>query len=127
MNNKRLKKQKYLSREVKKLNPVSIFGKGKNLIVGWGSTKGAIVDALPKLKDFRFLQISYLKPFPKEEVLKEIRKSRKIILVENNATGLLGQVIQEEILFEIKNKILRYDARPFTPEFLINQIKKYGN
>ncbi|MEK9134761.1 MAG: 2-oxoacid:acceptor oxidoreductase family protein [Patescibacteria group bacterium] len=129
MNDKRQRKQESIAKETKKLNPVSIYGKGRNLIIGWGSTKGAIIDALPKLKNFRFLQISYLMPFPKEEVLKEIKKSlpagrqaKKIILVENNSTGLLGDVIAEQTGFIIKNKILRYDARPFTAEYLINEI-----
>src|SRR3989344_3119031 len=61
MNDKRNRKQEELGKETKKLNPISVFGKGSNLIVSWGSTKGAIVDALPELKNFRFLQISYLK------------------------------------------------------------------
>ena len=72
-------------------------------------------------------------PFPKEEVLKEIKKSlpagrqaKKIILVENNSTGLLGDVIAEQTGFIIKNKILRYDARPFTVEYLIDKIKNHG-
>lgn len=124
MNDKRLKKQEELLPEIKKLNPVSVFGQGQNLIVSWGSTKGAIVDSLLKLKNFRFLQISYLKPFPQKEVLKEIKKSRKIILVENNASGLLAEVIREQTGCKIKNKILKYDARPFTPEYLIEKIRR---
>lgn len=123
MNDKRIRKQEELGKEIIKLNPVAVFGKGSNLIVSWGSTKGAIIDALPKLKNFRFLQISYLMPFPKEEVLREIKKSKKIILVENNATGLLGDVIAEQTGFIIKNKILKYDARPFTAEYIIKAIK----
>ena len=124
MNKKRLKKENYFSKEIKKFNPVSVYGKGKNLIISWGSTKGAIVDAVPQLKDFRFLQISYIAPFPKEEVLKEIKKSKRVVLVENNATGLLGDVIAEQTGRIIKDKVLKYDGRPFTPEILIGEIKK---
>lgn len=123
MNDKRLKKIKYFSEEIKKLNPASVYGKGKNLIISWGSTKGAIIDALPELKDFRFLQISYISPFPKEEVIKEVKKSQKVILAENNATGLLGDVISEQTGISITDKVLKYDARPFTPEILIKKIK----
>ena len=124
MNDKRLKKAKYIKQEVNKLKPVSLYGKGKNLIIGWGSTKGAILEALPEIKNFRFLQISYLSPFPKEAVEKEIKKSKKVILVENNATGLLGDVIAEQTGCIIKDKILKYDARPFIPEDIISKINK---
>jgi len=122
MTNKRLRKMESIEKEVKELNPATIYGRGKNLIVGWGSTKGAIVDALPDLQDFRFLQISYLRPFPKEIVKKEIEKSKKVVLVENNATGLLGQVIAEETGCLIKNKVLKYDGRPFFSRELVEKI-----
>ena len=124
MNDKRLRKIESFSKEIKKLNPVSSFGKGKNLIISWGSTKGAILDALSELKNFKFLQISYLLPFPKEETTREIKKAKKIILVENSATGLLGDVIAEQTGYIIKNKVLKYDARPFTPEDLALKLKK---
>lgn len=124
MNDKRLSKIRYLNQDIKNLNPVSLYNKGKNLIIGWGSTKGAIIDALSQLNDFRFLQISYLSPFPKEKVAAEIKKSQKVILVENNATGLLGDVITEQTGLIIKDKVLKYDARPFTSEIIIKKIKK---
>jgi len=124
MNDKRMKKGKHLKDEVDKLNPVSVYGEGENLIIGWGSTKGAILDSLPNLENYRFLQISYISPFPKEIVKEEIEKSKKIILVENNATGLLGDIIAEQTGHIIENKILRYDARPFVPSDIINKINK---
>ncbi|MFH1509876.1 MAG: 2-oxoacid:acceptor oxidoreductase subunit alpha [Candidatus Nealsonbacteria bacterium] len=124
MNDKRTKKYKGIRDEVSKLNPVTIYGKGKNLIVGWGSTKGAIVDALPELEDFRFLQVSYINPFPKEIVKKEIEKSDKVVLIENNATGLLGDIITEQTGLDVQKKILKYDGRPFTADYIIREIKK---
>ena len=124
MNDKRIKKGKRLEDEVNKLNPVSVYGEGENLIVGWGSTKGAILDALPSLENYRFLQISYITPFPKEAVRKEIEKSKKIVLVENNVTGLLGDIIAEQTGHIIENKVLKYDARPFIPSDIINKINK---
>jgi 2-oxoglutarate ferredoxin oxidoreductase subunit alpha len=124
MNDKRFKKERYVRQEISKLNPVSVYGQGKNLIVGWGSTKGAILDSLPELKDFRFLQISYITPFPKKAVEKEIKKSKRVVLVENNATGLLGDIITEQTGIIIKEKVLKYDARPFVPDDIIKKIKE---
>ena len=124
MNDKRMKKEEFIRDEIKKLNPTSVYGEGENLIIGWGSTKGAIIDSLPSLENYRFLQISYVSPFPKESVLKEIEKSKKVVLVENNATGLLGDVIAEQTGYIIKDKILKYDARPFIPSDIINKINK---
>jgi len=124
MNDKRTRKGKELENEINELNPVSVYGEGENLIIGWGSTKGAILDSLPSLENYRFLQISYISPFPKEAVKKEIEKSKKVVLVENNATGLLGDIIAEQTGHIIENKILKYDARPFIPSDIINKINK---
>ncbi|MFH1820795.1 MAG: 2-oxoacid:acceptor oxidoreductase subunit alpha [Candidatus Nealsonbacteria bacterium] len=124
MNEERLRKMAAIELEVKKLNPIKVYGQGKKLIIGWGSTKGAILDSLSQLKDWRFLQISYLKPFPKEKVAEEIKKSSQVVLVENSLTGALADVITEQTGIFIKNKVLKYDARPFTVPYLVEKIKK---
>ena len=124
MQERRIKKEKLIEKEINKLNPVSVYGKGRNLIISHGSTKGAILDALRQLNNFRFLQISYLRPFPKERVSKEIKKSKRVILVENSAKGGLADVIAEQTGLMVQDKVLKYDARPFTPEFLVGEIKK---
>ncbi|XOB42675.1 MAG: 2-oxoacid:acceptor oxidoreductase subunit alpha [Candidatus Nealsonbacteria bacterium] len=125
MTDKRLKKEKTIANEINKLNPVSVYGQGKNLIVGWGSTKGAILDALKGLDNYRFMQISYINPFPIDMVKKELESSDKVVLIENNATGQLGDIIAEKTGHIIKNKVLQYDARPFIPETIINKVKQF--
>jgi len=42
--------------------------------------------------------------------------------VENNVTGLLGSIIAEKTGMIIEEKILRYDARPFTPEYILRRL-----
>ncbi len=98
----------------------------KNLIVGWGSTKGAIVDAISGL-DVKFMQVVYVKPFSKKIKL-EMEKARRVILVENNQTGQLGRLIREATGISIgqKNRILKYDGRPFWRDELRGEIKKRG-
>jgi len=69
---------------------VKIFGNknSKNLVIGWGSTKGAILDAISDI-DCKFLQVLYMKPLS-DEIKKEIEKAEKVVLVENNVTGAVG-------------------------------------
>jgi len=124
MQDKRMMKFKILEKEVKeKFEMVRVFGKGENLIISFGSTKGAIIDALDALKDFRFLQVLYISPFPKEIVKKEIEKSKKAIIIENNASGQLGKVIMQNVGIEL-NEILKYDGRPFTSEEIVFNVRK---
>ena len=74
--------------------------------------------------DAKFIQFLYLDPFPMK-AKKEI-EGKNIILVENDATGQLGKLIAEKtgIIIEDKNKILRYDGRPFLCDELNNEIKR---
>ena len=124
MNDKRFRKVKEIEKEIEKLEPVKVYGKGKNLIISWGSTKGSIIDALDGLDDFRFMQVSYITPFPVEKVKKEIKNSKNVVLVENNVTGLLGRIIAEQTGCIIDKKVLKYDARPFTPKDVVDGVKK---
>ena len=120
----RLKKYSEIKKEIEKLEPIKIYGKqSKNLIIAWGSTKGAILDSIKNL-DCRFMQVLYLKPLS-DKIKKEMLTAENIILIENNATGQLGRLLREKtgISIEEKNRILKYDGRPFTSDLLREKIK----
>jgi len=87
------------------------------------SSEGVILDSIQNL-DCKFIQILYIEPFPK--ILKEELKDKNVILIENNAKGLLADLIAEKtgIFIEEKNKILRYDGRPFLCDELKKEIEK---
>jgi 2-oxoglutarate/2-oxoacid ferredoxin oxidoreductase subunit alpha len=118
----RLKKYEDIKKECKKFEMVKLHGKkdSKNLIVGWGSTKGAIIDAISDL-DFKFLQVMYLKPLS-DEIRKEIERADKVILIESNVTGQLGRLIRERTGIKIDKRILKYDGRPFRSDELKKKL-----
>ncbi|MCK5043887.1 2-oxoacid:acceptor oxidoreductase family protein [Candidatus Pacearchaeota archaeon] len=121
----RMAKIELMEKDMKKFETFKIYGNknSKNLIVFWGSTKGAIIDAMGNL-DCRALQILYLEPFP-TEIKNELLKAQNLILVENNKKGQLGELIAEKtgIFFNDKNKILKYDGRAFDCDELQKEIK----
>lgn len=121
---KRLEKYSKIKEECKKFEMIKIHGKrdSKNLIIAWGSTRGAILDAIKGL-DFKFLQVLYMKPLS-DEIKKEILKAKKVILIENNLTGQLGRLIREKTGIKIEKRILKYDGRPFTSDELRKEILK---
>jgi len=120
----RLAKYEEIKKACNSLEMTKIYGNkdSKNLIIGWGSTKGAIIDAIGG-EDFKFLQVLYLKPMSKK-VKQEMNKSNNIILVESNLTGQLGRLIREKTGISIKKRILKYDGRPFTSDELKQQLLK---
>tara|TARA_Y100000310_G_scaffold112803_1_gene111344 strand:+ start:3515 stop:5050 length:1536 start_codon:yes stop_codon:yes gene_type:complete len=122
----RIEKYNQIKKEIEKFQPIKIHGKkdSKNLIIGWGSTKGAILDATREL-DCKFLQVIFLKPMS-NKIKKHMQQAKNIILIENNLTGQLGRLIREKTGISIppQNRILKYDARPFTSDELKLEIIK---
>jgi 2-oxoglutarate ferredoxin oxidoreductase subunit alpha len=100
-------------------------------LVGWGSTKAAAREALRTWNmehgtwNMSYLHLSWINPFPKEAVTKILSKAKKVIDVEGNFTGQMAGWIREQTGIEIKDKILKYDGRPFFPEDIIEGISKY--
>jgi len=124
MVDKRKRKWNALAQEVMQLEPVRVYGSGSNVIVSWGSTKGAIVDALQKLPGFRFVQIYYLEPFPAHIVKRELENAERVIAVENSATCMIAGLIRQHTGIEITEKLVKYDARPFSSEEIVEGVRK---
>ena len=93
---------------------------GELLIVGWGSTYGAIAAAVDEMrregKSVSHLQLRYLNPLPRNlgEVLKRFRR----VLVPENNLGQLSLLLRAKypVVPEAFNKV---DGRPF----LIREIR----
>lgn len=119
----RIKVGEHIKKESAKFEGHKIFGdkKSNNVVISWGSTKGAILDSIEGL-NCKFIQVLYIEPFP-EEIRKEIL-GKNVILVENSSTGQLGSLIREKTGIEVQHKILRYDGRPFLCNELKEEIKK---
>lgn len=122
---RRLKKIEAIKKEADKFSLYSVYGRqnSENVIIGWGSTKGAIIDSIKDV-NAQFIQLKYLEPFPEE--IKEKLLAKNIILVENSSTGQLAGVLAQKtgIFIHNKNKILKYDGRPFFADKLREEIKR---
>ena len=90
----------------------------KGVVISWGSTKGAILEALEKLseegKNLRFIQIRLLHPFPTETVKKFLMDTKLVIDVEMNYSSQLGSLVQQNTGREIDYKIVKYNGRPIS-------------
>ena len=106
--------------------PELLGGKAyRNLLIGWGSTRCIIEEALKELRDPKlgFLHFKQLYPLPRE-VMGYLMNAEKVIAIENNASGQFANLIRRETGFEIKNRILKYDGRSFSVEEVATKIKE---
>jgi 2-oxoglutarate ferredoxin oxidoreductase subunit alpha len=97
----------------------------KKLVIGWGSTYGAITEALARLddKDIAFAYFRQVFPLP-EKTKKLLEKAEKTYLVENNATGQFGDLIKLNTGIEIDQRILQYNGLPFSTETIIKNLEE---
>ncbi|MGO4887703.1 2-oxoacid:acceptor oxidoreductase subunit alpha [Anaerobacillus sp. MEB173] len=99
------------------------------LIVGINSTRGTIDEVLPRLEadgvKVNHAQVRLLHPFPVDEFKPLMDKAKKVVVIENNATGQLANIIKMSCGGgeKIKN-ILKYDGNPFLPAEIHNQCKE---
>ena len=99
--------------------------KGKILVLGWGSTYGAIksavVDLLAMGHEVSHAHLRYIRPFPKN--LGDILKNFEHILIPELNNGQLIKIIRDLYLVDAKghNKIM---GIPFTKMELVEEIKK---
>jgi 2-oxoglutarate ferredoxin oxidoreductase subunit alpha len=95
-------------------------------VVGWGSTKGTIQDAIAVLaeqgKKVNYLQVRLMKPFPVDDVAAHLARAKRLVLVEENYSGQLGSLIREQTGVKIDLRILKYDGRPFSEDELVREL-----
>ena len=125
MKDKRLKKFSTIEGDFTYERTVYAYGdlNAENVLIGFGSTKGAILEAIEGLP-VKYIQIVSLEPFPKGKILKEIRKANKIIAVENNSFAQLATLFELHTKTKVDSRILKYDARPFDPWELRAKIEE---
>jgi len=100
--------------------------KGKVLVLGWGSTFGAIKSAVAELlaegKSVAHAHLRYMRPFPKN--LGDILRSYETVLVPEINNGQLIKIIRDVYFVDAKgyNKIM---GIPITKTELVEELKKY--
>lgn len=99
-------------------------GKADVMLVGFGSTFGLLREVTAMIKKTGFLHLSQLWPFPEKETLRLLKTAKRIITVENNASGQLAGLIRRQTGIKPDASILKFDGRPFDIDTLREEIKE---
>lgn len=98
----------------------------KTVFVTWGSTMGAVSEVQKQLKNkgkaTGHWHFTHVYPLDKSAVRGLFKEDVEYILVENNSWGQFGKLLGSEIGFNIEKKILRYDGRPITAEYIVSKL-----
>ncbi len=129
MVNKRMKRLEHIKSDVPK--PV-LYGDVKSDIslIGFGSVKNPVLRAIEYLKK-EGISVNYLHclcphPFVPENYYEFVKSAKRLICIENNFFGQFAGILQENLNIRIKEKLLKYDGRPFFPDEIVDYVRKGG-
>lgn len=110
--------------------PETIYPDAHTLLIGWGSSAGAIKEATGLMRDqgadVGCLLFSQIWPFPAAAVRKVLKNDpgRQFIAVEMNAGAQFAGILKENTDIGFSGYVLKYDGRPFTAEFIVDALKE---
>ena len=124
MQDKRLKKEKFLIEELQKHPMVQVYGntQADKAVLCWGSSKGTCIEAAKKM-NIKVIHIQVAKPFPYDQLKEAMKGVKRLVCMEYNSTGQMAGIVTSHG-FTVDDKILKYDGRPFLIEDLEKEIEK---
>lgn len=131
MVDKRFKKLEGAAKELKGHSLEYLGSENPDLLtIGWGGTKGQLTETYQTLKEEGYnvahLHFRAVSPFPKEQVQAYIYAAKKVLIVENNSSGQLGNIIAQAIDIDRNRvqKLLKYDGNPFIAAEIISRCRE---
>ncbi|MEX2462304.1 MAG: 2-oxoacid:acceptor oxidoreductase subunit alpha [Paenibacillaceae bacterium] len=133
-----INRTKMMDKRMSKLNNLQVtnaikadapYAEPDYLIIGMGSTGGTIDEARARLEadgiKTNHVTVRLLHPFPAEQLKAYTSKAKKLIVVENNATGQLAALIKLHVGASEKiHNLLKYDGNPFLPAEIHKECKE---
>jgi 2-oxoglutarate ferredoxin oxidoreductase subunit alpha len=97
-------------------------------LIGWGSTYGAIVEALKQLNEkgvtANYLPVKWIVPFHGDAIADVISKAKKTIIIENNHSGQFHRYMRGENGVSVDAHIRKYDGEPFMPHHIVEGVQE---
>ncbi len=101
----------------------------ETLFLGWGSTYGPISEAVKRLNQespetYAALLFGDIYPLPENLLKEKVAQAKKVINIEQNATGQLAELIREKTSVVCDDSLLKYDGRQMSVDEIVNYIRK---
>lgn len=127
MYEKRMGKLSLADREIGADRKLNVVGSGNNVLLTWGSPKGAILDSMEELTnsgmDVQLVQVRLFSPYP-TAMLSRLLNGKRIIAVENNYNAQGAEVLAEKTSMMPDARILKWNGRPITKDEIIDSVTR---
>ena len=96
--------------------------------VAWGSTVGAVRDAMEELAaqgtKTNLLRFPAVYPLDPEAVRAAFARTKRTLLVEANYSGQFGRLLRAETGIHLSDRLLKYDGEPFFPHEIVARARE---
>lgn len=100
----------------------------KILLICWGSTYGPVKEAISNLTEDKHsigaLIFGDIYPLPTKTLRLLAKSTRRIVNLEQNATGQLAALIKQQTMISCDHSLLKYDGRQWSKDEIVNALKK---
>ncbi len=117
---KRMQKLQKALEEIPLEDQYTLYRDGEVLVLGWGTVKGTVLEALESLPGVGYLHLKLLWPFPR---IAHLLEGKKLVTVEHNYSGQLADLVQQETLKGVAHRVVKYNGRPIALEELIQALR----
>ncbi|WP_448535013.1 2-oxoacid:acceptor oxidoreductase subunit alpha [Pseudothermotoga sp.] len=95
------------------------------LIVSWGSTRLIVEEALQSFLNHKIAHLHFSQVYPIHPSAKEyFEKAKRIIFIEQNATGQFANLVQQTFCIDTSERILKYDGYAYSVEQIAKAIRE---
>jgi len=95
------------------------------LVVSWGSTRLIVEEALRSFSNHKIAHLHFSQIYPIHHSAKEyFEKAKRIIFIEQNATGQFANLVQQTFRIDTSERILKYDGHAYSVEQVAKAIRE---
>jgi len=133
MMEKRMGKLNLALREIPIEDKFHILGDpdGDIAVLSWGSTKGAIREAIQVLQEeghrVKFIQSRLLWPLPAQELKEVLEPARLRIAIEQNYSGQFAGLVEQHTGLRFEHFIVKYNGRPMSFNEVLDALRNILN
>lgn len=129
MMEKRARKLGTAAREIPLEEKLQLYGDrdATFTILSWGSTKGAILEALERLAAegirTRLVHVRLLWPFPTQEITALLEGAYPVVVVELNYSGQFAHLLRDQTGRTADYLVVKYNGRPLSGQAVYQALK----
>ncbi|NTU45513.1 MAG: 2-oxoacid:acceptor oxidoreductase subunit alpha [Chlorobiaceae bacterium] len=120
---KRMKRKKALSEAALMPTIIGSLREASTVVIAWGSNRGVLEEALALIGNKKLAGLHFAQPYPLNPEIKPLLEKRKLVVMENNATGQFADLLSLHTGRTISHRIVKATGQPFSVEEVAEAIK----